>query len=109
MISRVSIIGTFEDGNTKIACISIKGRRMKFSDTKVLGERQYKYIAPYRNEFVSLKIISELQTYKKGKVYKVCTVIKENDNLVEELISMLNVSDYLLMLGMYDNIIPSIW
>lgn len=109
MISRVSIIATLENGSTKTACISIKDRKINRRDTKALSARQFKYIVPYKNEFTDLKIISEMQTGRKGKVYKVCYKVQKWENLAEDILDMINVCDHMLMLGIYDGVIPSIW
>lgn len=104
MITKISIIGTMDSGETRTASIAVKGRRFDNKAVKRLLEKDERYIETMMNQFISLDVCLELRKSQWSKPLKAKLMVEDTDTIDEklEIIStMLMIIDYEMAVGKF--------
>lgn len=104
MITKISIIGKLSNGETRTACVSVKGRRFSKRDMEKLLEKDSKYIEVESNNFESLEVCLELKKNQWSKPLKEKMIVETIDSLDEKLdilLTMLMIADYEMVIGRF--------
>lgn len=104
MITKVSVIGTLENGETRTASVSVKGRTLNSDDSQNLIDRDSLHIEPELERFTRLEVWLEMKKnqWKKGlKVKMEVTPINSFDERAEAVVSMFMVANYEFAVGRF--------
>lgn len=104
MITKISVIGTMENGETKTASVSVKGRVFRSKDCQLLYEKVKQIIEKDVKEFRDIRVCLEMKKNQKSKPYKSSLLYDrnlENANFLEAIISMVMVMDYEMAVGRF--------
>lgn len=104
MITKISIIGKLSNGETRTACVSVKGRRFSKRDMEKLLEKDSKYIEVESNTFEGLEVCLELKKNQWSKPLKEKMIVETIDSLDEKLdilLTMLMIADYEMVIGRF--------
>lgn len=104
MITKISIIGTMENGETKTASVSVKGREFNNADSERLAYLEMVHINPSMEKFEEIKVWLEMRKNQWTKPYKV-SIVYEPDlpfgTIADEVVSMLMIADYERAVGRF--------
>lgn len=104
MITKISIIGTMENGETKTASVSVKGRKFNKVDCVRLAKLEELHIHPIMDRFEEIKVWLEMRKNQWSKPYKVSMVFDPElpfGGIADEVVSMLMIADYEMAVGKF--------
>lgn len=104
MITKVSVIGTMENGETKTASVSVKGRKFNNADSERLACLEMVHINPSMEKFEEIKVWLEMRKNQWAKPYRVSMVYEPDlpfGTIADEVVSMLMVADYEMAVGRF--------
>lgn len=104
MITKISIIGTMENGKTKTASVSVKGRKFSNADIKKLDVLEKVHIHPDMKMFEKIKVCLEMKKNQWSKPYRVSMLYDEDlpfGNISDEVVSIIMVADYEMAVGRF--------
>lgn len=104
MITKISVIGTMENGETKTASVSVKGREFNKADSERLACLEMVHIRPSMEKFEEIIIWLEMRKRQWSKPFKMSLVYEPDlpfGTIADEVVSMLMVADYEMAVGRF--------
>ncbi|MCC2818876.1 hypothetical protein LK537_16370 [Lachnoclostridium pacaense] len=104
MITKISIIGTMENRETRTASVSVKGREFNNKDCEKLVSLDMVHINPNMERFEEIKMWLEMRKNQWAKPYRVSMVYEPDlpfGTIADEVVSMLMVADYEIAVGRF--------
>lgn len=93
-----------ENGETKTASVSIKGRKFSNADAKRLALLEKVFITPNMELFKGIKVHLEMRKRQWAKPYKVIMVYEPEQpfgTISEEVLTILMIADYEVEVGRF--------
>ena len=106
MITKMSIIGTLKNGETKTASVSVKGRKFNNKDYDKLLERGIATIECNMDMFEKVNICLEMRKDQWSKPYKEYEEKKSWSSymdLMEDICMMMITMQYEVCVGRFEN------
>lgn len=104
MITKLSVIGEMENGETRTASVSVKGRDLRNEDIRKLINKEKETIEPCISAFKEVAVWLEMKKNQWSKPYKV-TLAYEPDlpfgTITDDIESMVMVADYEMAVGRF--------
>lgn len=106
MITKISIIGKLENGETRTASIAVKNRRFDRRAVNRLLEKDEMYIEKMLDRFITLEICLELRGSQWTKPLKEKFMIEEIGSMeekVDTILTLLMIVNYEMEMGRFRN------